>query len=291
MSASVPPPLPDRLPPDLSLELTARCNFACPYCYNVWHEVPALARPELSTDGWKQVLARCADAHVRSLLLTGGEPLLRPDFLEILDTARALLPDARLSLFTNASRLTDPLLLRLRDARVHIATSLQGLRAYSDLTGTRRSCRRLLSLLARAAELRCPLAVSITLTRRNLPELPDLLLAAALSGAASIQLGPMMLEGRARLHPDLMLTPDEWRQARRTAATLPGLSIPISFCDEFYCACHPQPSSVPDRWGPPPSTSCPAGRLFGVIGPTGRYRTCLHTLPCPLQKGDRLSTR
>ena len=31
------------------------------------------------------------------------------------------------------------------------------------------------------------------------------------------------------------------------------------------------------RW-PGPGATCPAGRAFGVIGPDGRFRRCLHTL-------------
>ena len=36
-----------RFPHHMTLELTAKCNFRCPYCYCVWHERPELAKPEL----------------------------------------------------------------------------------------------------------------------------------------------------------------------------------------------------------------------------------------------------
>lgn len=36
----------------MTLELTAKCNFRCPYCYCVWHEYPALAKPLL--DMWEE---------------------------------------------------------------------------------------------------------------------------------------------------------------------------------------------------------------------------------------------
>ena len=44
---------------DGTLELTAKCNFRCPYCYCVWHEYPALAKPELDTDGWNGLYRTC----------------------------------------------------------------------------------------------------------------------------------------------------------------------------------------------------------------------------------------
>ena len=50
-----------RYPHNVTLELTAKCNFRCPYCYCVWHEYPALAKHELDADGWKAKIGR---AHV-----------------------------------------------------------------------------------------------------------------------------------------------------------------------------------------------------------------------------------
>ena len=34
-----------------------------------------------------------------------------------------------------------------------------------------------------------------------------------------------------------------------------------------------------DKWGDKNRKPCPAGKTFGVIGPNGLYRTCLHSLP------------
>ena len=69
-------------PRHTTLELTAKCNFRCPYCYCVWHEYPALAKPELDADGWKAILDTCAADGVNDILFTGGEALLRDDLFE-----------------------------------------------------------------------------------------------------------------------------------------------------------------------------------------------------------------
>ena len=267
-----------RYPRHLTLELTAKCNFRCPYCYCVWHEFPALGRPELDVDGWLRVLDKCAADGVKDILFTGGEALLRKDLFEIVDAARARLPDATFSLFTNASRLTAPLIDSFKERRVSLATSLQGLRTYGEMTGTRRKFNRLLSVLTTASEHEWPMAVSMTITKANRDEAADMFVAAALSGASQIQMGAMMAEGRGREHLDLMLTREEWERVKASIRELPDAHVPYSFCDEFICACRTQPEDFLRKWSDPRHKPCPAGRDFGVVGPNGKFRACLHTV-------------
>ena len=267
-----------RYPRHLTLELTAKCNFRCPYCYCVWHEFPALGRPEIDVDGWLRVLDKCAADGVKDILFTGGEALLRKDLFEIVDTARARLPDATFSLFTNASRLTAPLIDSFKERRVSLATSLQGLRTYGEMTGTRRKFNRLLSVLTTASEHEWPMAVSMTIKKANCDEAADMFVAAALSGASRIQMGAMMAEGRGREHLDLMLTREEWERVKASIRELPDAHVPYSFCDEFICACRTQPEDFLRKWSDPHHKPCPAGRDFGVVGPNGKFRACLHTV-------------
>ena len=269
-----------RYPRHMTLELTAKCNFRCPYCYCVWHEYPALAKPELDTAGWRTVLEKCAADGVDDLLFTGGEVLLRSDLFKILGHARRLLPKASFSLFTNASRLDEVLIRRFKRRRVQLATSLQGLATYGAMTGTRRSYRRLLAVVARAAELKWPMSVSMTITKANAHEAADMFAAAALSGAKAIQVGPMMLGGRAMSHPELMISRDEWESVKARIRALPDARVPYTFCEEFICACRPDtPRQLLDEWSDKNRKPCPAGKSFGVVGPNGLYRTCLHSLP------------
>ncbi|MBP5285041.1 MAG: radical SAM protein [Kiritimatiellae bacterium] len=264
----------------MTLELTAKCNFRCPCCYCLWHEYPSLAENELDLDGWKAILDKCAADGVDDVLFTGGEATLRADIFRILDYARRTLPGARLSLFTNASRLDESALKKFRRRRVHLATSLQGLATYGEMTGTRRRCGRLLSLIAKASELGWPFAVSLTVTRANMSEAADMFAAAALSGAEFIQAGPVMLGGRAVSRRDLAIGPDEWEKVKREIRSLPDARVPYTFCDEFACDCRTDLPRVPlakrEDAGRKP---CQAGKAFGTVGPDGRYRTCLHALP------------
>ena len=267
-----------RFPRKMTVELTAKCNFRCPYCYCVWHEFPKLAGPELDTDGWKDVLDRFAADGVKDVLFTGGEVLLRKDVLKIVDYARTRLPSAKLTLFTNASRLTEDLILAFKERHVRLATSLQGLATYGGMTGTKRRYNRLLRVVARAKELDWPMSVSMTITTANRAEAPDMFAAAALSGASFIQLGAMMAEGRGREHTELMLDRSEWEAVKAEIRALPDAKVPYAFCDELICECRRHPAAFLKRWGDPDRKPCPAGKDFGVIGPNGHFRTCLHTV-------------
>lgn len=84
-----------------NFELTSNCNFNCKMCY-----VHTPNHKELMTaEEWIALGRTARDAGMVFLLLTGGEPLLRPDFKEIYS---ALLEMGLLiSINTNASLIDD----------------------------------------------------------------------------------------------------------------------------------------------------------------------------------------
>lgn len=273
-----------KLPPHLTLELTAKCNYACPYCYCVWHESGKRPPRDRSTDQWKKILDRCAEDGVKSLSFSGGEPLLRKDLRELIRYAKKLLPDARLDLFTNNSRVKEDDFFFFKENRIHLSTSLQGLRSYGAMTGTRRTYCKTLDFLLFAAENNWRAGVSMTATKANLFEFEDMYAAAILAGAKNIQMGAMMPEGRGRNHLDLTLSRAEWNALKQRICALPHGDVPFSFCDEMLCICREQPADLLERFGDPEQKTCPAGKDFGVIGPDGHFRRCLHhTASFPLR--------
>src|SRR5262245_50968650 len=77
----------------LIAELTHSCPLHCVYCSNP----VALNSPqnELTTDEWARVFDEASSLGVVQIHLTGGEPLARPDILEIVGRAY------KLGLYTN----------------------------------------------------------------------------------------------------------------------------------------------------------------------------------------------
>ncbi len=64
------------------IELLPLCNMSCNMCY-VRHDVSELECPLLRKEDWIKIGEELKEAGTLFLLITGGEPLLHPDFKEI----------------------------------------------------------------------------------------------------------------------------------------------------------------------------------------------------------------
>ncbi len=81
--------------------LTRRCNLKCRHCYTTSADV---AFPgELSTEQALGVIDDLAEFKIPALILSGGEPLSRPDFFELAEYARKKV--RYLALSTNGTRI------------------------------------------------------------------------------------------------------------------------------------------------------------------------------------------
>ena len=91
-----------RTPRSLDLEITSRCNASCHYCYFLNN--PDVDYTDLPTASWLNLFEELAACQVMSVTLQGGEPLLREDFLTLVDGVVA--NRMRFSVLTNGSLLT-----------------------------------------------------------------------------------------------------------------------------------------------------------------------------------------
>ena len=106
----------------LLAELTYRCPLACAYCSNPLNM--ADYADELTTDEWRRVLDEAHELGVLQCHLSGGEPLLRRDLVEIVAAARDL--GMYTNLVTSALGLSRPRAEELRAAGLdHVQVSIQ----------------------------------------------------------------------------------------------------------------------------------------------------------------------
>lgn len=76
-----------KIPLSGTFELSPVCNFACRMCYvrKTRQEVAASPRKILTLDDWRTIAREGYEAGMLYVLLTGGEPLLWPDFWTLYD--------------------------------------------------------------------------------------------------------------------------------------------------------------------------------------------------------------
>ena len=95
---------------DLRISLTDRCNFRCVYCMPA-EGLPWLPKREILSYEEILRLARIfVDLGIRTIRLTGGEPLMRHDVDVLVGGLMRLRPDLDLSMTTNGFFLADKVL-------------------------------------------------------------------------------------------------------------------------------------------------------------------------------------
>jgi heme d1 biosynthesis radical SAM protein NirJ len=109
--------------------LIRRCNLTCKHCYaqSADHEYAG----ELSTQEVFSTLVDLKAAGVPALILSGGEPLLRPDFFEIAQRAKEL--GFHVSLSSNGTLIDEAMADRIAAFGFdYVGISLDGLKATHD---------------------------------------------------------------------------------------------------------------------------------------------------------------
>ncbi|MFO0664194.1 MAG: radical SAM protein [Polyangiaceae bacterium] len=99
---SLPQVRPKAAPKSVRISLTDRCDLACVYCRPHRHE--RYLEERLDLDSWKSMVRGLVRAGIRRVRITGGEPLLHPQLLDMVSFLASVGLDD-LALTTNATRL------------------------------------------------------------------------------------------------------------------------------------------------------------------------------------------
>lgn len=104
-------------------EITNRCNYACKYC--IFSSGVGEKSQELTLEECKRVIDDLWKHHFRYLKITGGEPFVREDLLDLLSYATRL--GMKVDVSTNASLITKEKARKLKDFNLEmIHVSLDG---------------------------------------------------------------------------------------------------------------------------------------------------------------------
>ena len=191
-------------------EVTQACDLACVHCR-------ASAQPnrhpmELSTEEGKNLIEQIAEMQVPVFVLTGGDPIKRPDLFELIAHARSV--GVRVSLTPSATPLlTRDIVVRLKEADLaRLAVSMDGASAatHDAFRGLSGSFARTLDAVRWANEAGLPVQINTTFSRRNIGEIDSLV---ALIESLKITLWSVFFlvpTGRGKL--DDLLNAEEFEQ-------------------------------------------------------------------------------
>ena len=257
------------------LELTYNCNQACPFCYCVWLTRSELYHEELSIDDWKRVVELIVDHGTRQITFTGGEPLLKRGWEELVAFARGLSSEIKLTLFTNGTLVDDRTLDVLSRCDCEFATTFPGVRRLDRLTGRDARYSNAAAVVRAAAKRGLRVGASVPVSTLNLRDLRTTLSAASLAGAKAITVGPVLPEGRAEFNPEYLLNDRQFENAKKKAAQVDALfqHCSINFVTERACSC----SVKKNNYRFVRTGTCPAGKTFFAVSPGGYFRQCLHS--------------
>ena len=257
----------------LLAELTYGCPLHCPYCSNPLDL--GAHRDELTTAEWLRVLAEARELGVLQLHLSGGEPLLRRDLVEIVRGASGL--GLYTNLITSALGLTPRRAGELRAAGLdHVQISVQADEAaLSDRIAGTPSFDRKLAAARLVKQVGWPLTLNVVLHRQNLDRVDRILDLAEELGADRVELANTQyygwaLRNRAGLLPTRAQVERAEAVARAARARLAGRMEIVYVLPDHHS---PYPKPCMGGWGRRQLTVVPNGDVLPC--PTA------HDLPLP----------
>ncbi|MFH1112416.1 MAG: radical SAM protein [Pseudomonadota bacterium] len=206
-----------RSPTHLTLMITDVCNLRCRHC--LLDCSPDAQAGHTAKEPLMEIIEGFARMGGKRLMLTGGEPLLHPDWPAILSAACSREEFAEVCLQTNAVLLTEPdvkALERLSDGRLFLQVSLEGPTAdTNDVVRGAGSFQRIVEGLHRLVEAGLGMNTRLAFTemRHNFDHLPRMFDLAEEMGLGRIITGTMVCGGRAAKDNGLaMPTPGQYRR-------------------------------------------------------------------------------
>lgn len=151
---------------------TRRCNLKCIHCYA--HAKDQTAPDELTTEEGKRLLDDLAQFGAPVVLFSGGEPLMRPDLIELADYA--VNKGMRAVISTNGTLITPEVAQSLKAVGLsYVGISLDGLEAVNDrFRGVKGAFRMAMKGIEACQKAGIKVGLRFTMNRFNAGEIPSI---------------------------------------------------------------------------------------------------------------------
>ena len=247
-------------------ELTYACPLQCPYCSNPVNY--AGIKSELSTEDWKRVLSQARELGAVQLGLSGGEPLVRKDLVEIISHACSL--GYYSNLITSGYGLNKDKIQTMQTAGLdHIQLSIQASNAELNnyLAGTD-SFEHKKQVARWVKESGYPMVLCVVIHRQNIHQMQNILEMATELGADYVELANTQYYGWAKVNRDYLLPTKEQLEASESIAQAYKEKKGVKGNMKIYYV-------VPDYYADRPKACMNGwGTTFLMVAPDGAALPC-----------------
>lgn len=279
------------IPKTAVIELTYNCNHKCMFCSVPWDHPNDVYEtlPELSIREWKVCVDKLVRQGVRTVAFSGGEPLLKEKFEELLGhvkTKKSKEPvfntknivvryrekGIGLTIITNGQLIDSKWIAIFQKYRPIVIVSLPGVTSFSGLTGGGDVNKSLLAI-RNLSSVGIDVVVSICVTKMNLPELSENISLGFSHGAKQLLLNRFLQGGRGMLYPELCLDNLEIERMLDMAEEICVRENKLGSIGTELPRCIIKKEYKMLKIG----TRCSGGVDFFVIDPSGMVRPCNHS--------------
>jgi mycofactocin radical SAM maturase len=246
-------------PVNVTWEMTYRCNLSCIHCLS---DSGPRRRGELTTEECLRVIDALSERKVFQFNIGGGEPFMRPDFLDLMDYAHEKGMVTCIS--TNGTLIDEEVARRLDHKLVYIQVSLDGATPESnDPIRGKGSFRKVLDALEHLRKRDIEVSINTVLTRLSFPGLDNLVDLAASFGA-KLRVSRFRPSGRGK---------ESWSQLNVSKEQMIGFSqwlsqhLGVSTGDSFFSVSTEERRSLG-------LNMCGACKLTCCVSPEGGVYPC-----------------
>jgi MoaA/NifB/PqqE/SkfB family radical SAM enzyme len=156
------------VPPILVLSVTSECNLHCKGCYH--QTLRQTLDADISDERLERAIAEAKELGISFIVLGGGEPLMRPNILEIPKDY----PNIMFLMFTNGLLINDIVLKKMKEKRnVVPLISLEGYQTDTDERRGKGVYELLQKTIATLKDNGLFWGTSLTITENNFEEVTD----------------------------------------------------------------------------------------------------------------------
>ncbi len=255
----------------IAFEITRHCRYSCKHCR-------AGAGPhggeELSTKQCKKIISSIAAFAKPILILTGGEPMERPDLYEIIEYAKE--KELRIVMATCGYLLNDQSIVKLKKAGVSaLSFSLDG--AIAETHDHFRETEGAFNTVIKAAEIarkaKMLFQINTTIHKQNATEIIGIVELAKKLGATCFNTFMLVPTGRAAEMDDAVLDPIQYEYILNELLRMKlkkDIDIRVTCGPAFARICE----QAKERGLVAEGTGCMGGKGFGFVSYKGDVQTC-----------------